>query len=181
MVKDSPIPLPMSEIFYILNPAHWMIPVKGLAERSNHNIIDYKNKKWLWPETVDGASINPKNFDELKTSFNITEITILDRWTGDDICSVKDQVNRSGIVGLRGKTPYKNRPQFPDVSNIYSPIEGYKMTTIHTVGPERFLTVKPEDRVGELCGIVAPVWYYIGVKVRALCAPQKKTKEFLFS
>ena len=171
----------MSEAIYILNPTIWKIPNSGQKKQSNHNITDFKNKKWLWPEKANEVSINPQNFDELKTIFNITEITILDRWTGNDTRSVTDQVNRSGIVGLRGKTPYKNHPQFPDVSNIYSPVKEYKTITIHTVGPERFKSVKPDVDAGEICGIAAPVWYYIGVAVRALCVPREKTKEHLFS
>jgi len=171
----------MPKIYYILNPAHWTIPEMKTTNVSNHTVVEDQNNKWIWPDAADKRSINPQTFDELKTLFNITEIIILDRWTGKETCSVKDHVNRSGFIMLRGKTPYKTNPQFPDVSRIYSTVEGHGPVVVHTVGPENYLETDSNKVVSEMCGIVSPVWHYIGVKVNALCVPNNKTKDFISS
>ena len=47
-----------------------------------------------------------------------------------------------GTNFLIGKTPYKKHPQFPDMSNIYTPIKELDKIVVHTVGLERFFNFK---------------------------------------
>ena len=55
---------------------------------------------------------------------------------------------------------------FPDMSNIYSPIKGFRKIKVHTLGPSRFFKgIKGVEVISEFTGLVSPVWHYIGVKV----------------
>jgi len=164
--------------YYIIDPIPWNISVKHPELVADHFVVSHEGAKWLYPKIFNTETITPKKFHELKKKLDCNKIIILDRWTGEEIVSVIDHVNRSGISGLRGNTPFQEMPQFPDVSNVYTPFSGYRKATVMTVGPKRFPPVEKEKRVSEICGIVAPVWFYVGVSVKALCVPNQNTKYF---
>ena len=105
----------------------------------------------------------------MKDKYFISEITIFDRIKGiSKNIWIKDHINRSGLNFLSGKTPFKKLPMFPDVSKIYQPIKGLNGVTVHTVGPERFRETSIKKAVvSESIALVAPIWYYIGVNVKA--------------
>ena len=107
---------------------------------AGHNIANCGKKKIIWPKKLDSNHISPENFLVLKERINIEDILIVDRLKGlKKTAPIVGHINRSGISFLRGKTPIKNAQQFPDMSYIYSKIEGVESKTVQTLGPERFL------------------------------------------
>ena len=86
----------------------------------SHIICEKKKSVLFCPKNFSGKSINPSAFFKLKELYDIKKINIFDRviGTNKDII-IKDHVNCSGLSFLIGKTPYKNKPMFPDMSTIY--------------------------------------------------------------
>ena len=65
-----------------------------------------------------------------------------------------------------GSKRIQELPMFPDMSNIYRPIEGLKKINVHTVGPERFKKEPLANQTtSEYIGLVSPLWHYVGVCV----------------
>ena len=86
--------------------------------------------------------------------------------------SLRTKQHLSGLNFLSGKTPFKNFPMFPDVSKIYQPIKGLNGVIVHTVGPKRFReSGKNKEIISESVALIAPIWYYIGVRVSAKGIP----------
>lgn len=135
----------------------------------DHHIFKDNGFLYLWPEEFSSETISPKSLCHLKDKYFISEITIFDRIKGVyNNVSIKDHINRSGLNFLSGKTPFKKFPMFPDVSKIYQPIKGLNSITVHTVGPKRFRETSIKKVViSESVALVAPIWYYIGVSVKA--------------
>ena len=86
-----------------------------------------------------------------------------------------DHVNRSGVFHLKGNTPFKQRPMFPDMSYIYEKDLSLKNIIVQTLGYERFKKVELKERVfvSEAAAIIATIWHYVGVRVRGFAIPTK--------
>ena len=139
-------------------------------EKTNaHSIFLLKEGIHISPDEFSPQSINPSNILKLKEKLNIESIFILDRIKPQigEVCIV-DHVNRSGINFLKGNTPQKGLPTFPDMSCVYNQIAKLKKVVVHTVGPTLFESKNPNSLViSESVGIVAPIWHYVQVKVFA--------------
>ena len=138
---------------------------------SGHNIANLGKKKIIWPKKFNPNQISPKNFMILKESINIQNVLIVDRLKGiKKAASVVGHINRSGISFLRGKTPIKKAQQFPDMSYVYSKVEGMESKTVHTLGPERFLKPPQHEKYiwSESIGLVSIVAHYVGMNVFAV-------------
>jgi len=83
------------------------------------------------------------------------------------IVSVSDHINRTGKSFLRGKTPFRDLPTFPDISNIYIKNNG---KTLMSVGEKNILNInRPENVIlSSWIAAISPVWYYVGVKIAGL-------------
>ena len=138
-----------------------------------HFISENNGFLYLWPEEFSSETISPKSFCRLKDKYFISNVTIFDRIKGvNKNMWIKDHINRSGFNFLSGKTPFKNFPMFPDVSKIYQPIKGLNGVIVHTVGPKRFRESGDNKAIiSESVALVAPIWYYIGVRVSAKGIP----------
>ena len=87
----------------------------------NHKGIKKENSIYLFPEKNSPKTINPENFFNIKKEIQLSDIMVIDRiYSKDDVVYVDDHINRTGLSYLRGKTPFKNLPTFPDISNIYN-------------------------------------------------------------
>ena len=69
---------------------------------------------------------------------------------------------------MRGKTPHKKLPMFPDMSNVYIKNTKNKRHTVQTLGPKNFKSPPNEPGVvfSEASAITATLWHYVGVGVR---------------
>ena len=120
------------------------------------------------PTRFSKKNISLKNIDQLKKNLNIERIYIIDRISGlNKNILITDHINRSGVSFLRGKTPYKNLPMFPDMSKIYLSYKKKPGVVVHTLGPKNFKKPPSEKGVvfSESAAIFATLWHYIGVEV----------------
>lgn len=133
----------------------------------DHYICENEKTRIIVPITFHKNSINPVNFLQLKIKYKIKKIVILDRTKPSfEKVSIVGHVNRSGFNFFIGSKRIQELPMFPDMSNIYQPIEGLKKINVHTVGPERFKKEPLANQTtSEYIGLVSPLWHYVGVCV----------------
>ena len=162
---------------YVCSGVNTFLNKESIREIFGHNIIE-KGKKIIFPLKMDEKCVSPKNFILLKEEMNIEKILILDRLkgAGDAVC-IYGHINRSGKSFLRGKTPENGREQFPDMSFIYSKIEGMPGETVCTLGQKRFLNPpKKEKQIwSEAVGLISVVAHYVGMRVYAIGENNRKT------
>ena len=144
-------------------------PQKAITKKRLFGHVVYTKEKYttIVPKDFKKENINPKNFKRLKQQIKFKSILILDRTkpSFEKTCVI-DHVNRSGFNFLIGTDKISGYPMFPDMSDIYHPIENFKKITVHTLGPSRFAqNIEDCDVISEFAGLVSPVWHYVGVKV----------------
>ena len=152
-------------------------------KKHRHTIFEKETLTYIVPEKLNELCLNPRSVSNLTEDLSIKEILILDRVINleHEVCIV-GHVNRSGTNFLIGNTPYNKHPQFPDMSNIYTPIKGLDKIVVHTVGIERFSSFKGSNHyISEAVGLIAPVWHYVGVKVSSKTHIKKVLNEVPFS
>ena len=166
MVSYKTIPI------YLCNyTKEWNKKVKFTGSIAGHNCGKINNQIILWPKKINSATIDPKNFIELKRHYNLKELLFIDRTIGTNRpVSIINHVNRSGQNYLRNKTPFKKFPQFPDMSKIYYKIRELDTVIVHTIGEKRFQSPPNEEDIiwSEMIGLIAPVAHYVGIKVFAI-------------
>lgn len=149
---------------------------------SHHSAAKLGDINVLTPNEITLAAINPKNLIYLKEKHNISKITVLDRAKiSKHKIKAGDQINRTGISFLRGKTPYKNLPTFPDNRKA---LMGTSSQAQISIGTSRFEEI---DKEVDTCYFewMAPIttaWHYIGVKVQGIgVGPEEKHLEKIIS
>ena len=138
---------------------------------AGHNTATCGKKKIIWPKKLDSNHVSPENFLVLKERIKIENVLIVDRLKGvEKLVSIVGHINRSGMSFLRGKTPTKNAQQFPDMSNIYSKINGMPFAVVHTLGQESFSKPPKNESCiwSEASGLISGVAHYVGIKVFAI-------------
>lgn len=146
----------------------------------NHRAIELKNNLIVWPDKISALTCSPENLHNLKNSLNTKNITVVDQIKNKSrLTTITGHVNRSGKNFLNGKTPFLEKPQFPDMTTIYqSPTKS--KTTVHTLGPKRYLSSKNLNNQvvwSSSIGLVAPVFSYLGFEVQGVGVPDKKTND----
>ena len=133
-----------------------------------HKIIDENNFFIFYPEKNTKEIINPENYYHLKSKFNLTTLIVIDRiYRKQGIVNISDHINRTGESFLRGKTPFKNLPTFPDISNIYNKKNG---KTLMSIGEKNTLIINAQENVilSSWIAAISPVWDYINVKIAGI-------------
>ena len=134
----------------------------------------------IWPDEVSPTTCSPKNLGELKKVVDTNTITILDRIKNkNNITRISGHINRSGQSFLVGNTPFLDKPQFPDMSNIYV-LRSNQKTPVHTIGSERYLSTKTlnnETIWSESIALVATVFSYLGFTIEGFGVPDQKINE----
>tara|TARA_B100000886_G_scaffold335755_2_gene293331 strand:+ start:1334 stop:1834 length:501 start_codon:yes stop_codon:yes gene_type:complete len=138
-------------------------------ELANHIVFCRDKSKTIVPNSTSKNHINPRAIDILKKELKIKEILIFDKIKNSkEVLWIKGHINRSGLNYLIGRTPYKDLPIFPDMSNIYSRTKALKEVVVHTVGPKRYQSFNEENiYTSEFVGLISPLWHYLGVDVSA--------------
>ena len=142
----------------------------------NHNVGIKNNDVFIVPNQFNETSISPTEFLGLKNKYQIKTVNMYDRTLGiKEKSLIIDHVNRSGVFFLKGNTPFKKRPMFPDMSHIYEKDLSLRSIVVQTLGYHRFKKVKSKERVffSEAAAIIATVWHYVGVSVRGFAIPTK--------
>ena len=139
------------------------------TDTKNHILYYTDENIYMVPRAFDSACVNPRTFYDLKKQLNIECITILDK-TIPSVkgCYITDHVNRAGFNFLIAKTPINELSVFPSMSNIYNEIDGLRPIVVHTVGPDRFVSVEDTKIIiSESIGLISPLWHYVKTKVYA--------------
>ena len=146
-------------------PKHY----KRAFELANHTVFWRDKSKTIVPNSTSKNHINPRAIDVLKKELKIKKILIFDKIKNSkEVLGIKGHVNRSGLNYLVGRTPYKDLPTFPDMSNIYNRTKALKEVVVHTVGPKRYSGFNEKDiYISEFVGLISPLWHYLGVDVSA--------------
>ena len=145
--------------------------IKPSKKKTKHSHLIYEKNKSVsfCPKSFSGKSINPRAFFKLKEVYDIKTINVFDRVSGvsKDIV-ITDHINCSGLSFLIGKTPYKTKPMFPDMSTIYVKEKKELNNATYTVGPQNYLnTPKAKGFIfSESIAPVSIVWHYVGIRVR---------------
>ena len=142
----------------------------------NHNVGIKNNDVFIVPNQFNETSISPTEFLELKNKYQIKKVNMYDRTHGiKEKSLIIDHVNRSGVFHLKGNTPFKQRPMFPDMSYVYEKDPSLKSIIVQTLGYNRFKNVKLEEEVffSEAAAIIATIWHYVDVRVRGFAIPVK--------
>ena len=142
----------------------------------NHNVGIKNNDVFIVPNQFNETSISPIEFLGLKNKYQIKTINMYDRTFGiKEKSLIIDHINRSGVFFLKGKTPFKQRPMFPDMSFIYEKDPSLNNIIVQTLGYDRFKKVKLKEQAffSEAAAIIATVWHYVGVRVLGFAIPTK--------
>ena len=155
-------------IFYFnAPPKEFGIKTHFKEKTFGHYIKRGSKKTDINPICFNKKNISLKNLDQLKKKLNIERIYMFDRIIGlNKNILIADHINRSGISFLRGETPYKKKPMFPDLSKIYI-CDKKQGIVVQTLGPKKFKNPPNEPGVvfSESAAIFATLWHYIGVEV----------------
>tara|TARA_X000000368_G_scaffold316713_1_gene254083 strand:+ start:2570 stop:3103 length:534 start_codon:yes stop_codon:yes gene_type:complete len=139
--------------------------IKEQENISGHGTTSDKNLTAFYPLENTEKIINPKNLYQLKNKFGFTSLIMVDHIEDKKgIVHVSDHINRTGKSFLRGKTPFKDFPTFPDISNIYIKKNG---KTLMSVGEKNTLNINTQENV-ILSSWIAPissVWSYVNVQI----------------
>ena len=142
----------------------------------NHNVAIKNDDVFIVPHQFNETSISPTEFLGLKNKYQIKTVNMYDRTFGiKEKSLIIDHVNRSGVFFLKGNTPFKQRPMFPDMSHIYEKDLSLESIVVQTLGYDRFKKAKFKENVffSEAAANIATVWHYIGVSVRGFAIPTK--------
>ena len=153
---------------------------KKKINAENHKAVEVKKNLIVWPDNISALTCSPENLHKLKDSLSTKSITVVDQIKNKGrLTAITGHVNRSGKNFLNGKTPFLEKPQFPDMTTIYHSPTNSK-TTVHTIGPKRYLSSKNlNNKVvwSSSIGLVAPVFSYLGFEVQGVGVPDKKTND----
>jgi hypothetical protein len=155
-------------IFYFnAPPKEFGIKTHFKEKTFGHYIKRGSKRTDINPTCFNKKNISLKNLDQLKKKLNIERIYMFDRILGlNKNILIADHINRSGVSFLRGETPYKKKPMFPDLSKIYI-CDKEQGVVVQTLGPKKFKNPPNEPGVvfSESAAIFATLWHYIGVEV----------------
>ena len=155
-------------IFYFnAPPKEFGIKTHFKEKTFGHYIKRGSKRTDINPTCFNKKNISLKNLDQLKKKLNIERIYMFDRISGlNKNILITDHINRSGISFLRGETPYKKKPMFPDLSKTYI-CDKKQGIVVQTLGPKKFKNPPNEPGVvfSESAAIFATLWHYIGVEV----------------
>ena len=159
----------MKNYYFNTKPIKFGINKVFDREFFGHLVVCEAGSVFITPSQFTKEHISPEHILGLKEKYKIENIIMFDRVVGiKKNILITDHINRSGISFIRGKTPHKKFPMFPDMSDIYMQGSEKKKRTVQTLGPKRFITPPNEFGVvySEASAITATVWHYVGVGVR---------------
>ena len=149
-----------------------------------HTISYVKQNIIVWPTKVTPLNCSPKNLYKLKQVLKSNKITVVDKIKNhNQVVMISGHINRSGENFLVGETPFKNKEQFPDMSNIYLN-STLKSISVHTVGQTRFSHETKLNKTtvwSESVGLLSPVFVYLGFFVQAYGVPERLAKKVKIS
>ena len=144
------------------------------AEEDEKSLRNHTTYTWLEGTVISPCGdeknrLSPQSFIEIRDRFGKNEMTIVDRYRGESaIVQIIDHRNLSGKNLLSGKTPIGNRPQFPDVTKLYSGEDlGLRQAVVDCLGKKNFQYQKERTGVSEMVAHIALSAHYAGWRITA--------------
>ena len=159
----------MKNYYFNTNPKNFGINNVLNGEFFGHLTLCEEDAVFITPSQFTKKHISPEYLFGLKEKYKIENIVMFDRVVGiKKNILITDHINRSGTSFMRGKTPHKNLPMFPDMSSVYIKNTKNKRQAVQTLGPKNFKVPPNEAGVvfSEASAITATLWHYVGVSVR---------------
>ena len=159
----------MKNYYFNTNPKNFGIHNIFNRELFGHRTLCSDGSVFITPARFTKKHISPEHLLGLKEKHKIENIIMFDRVVGiKKNILITDHINRSGISFMRGKTPHKKLPMFPDMSGVYIKNTKNMRQTVQTLGPKNFKAPPNEAGVvfSEASAITATLWHYVGVGVR---------------
>ena len=159
----------MNNYYFNTNPRKFGVNRVFDREFFGHLVLCEEGSVFIAPKQLTKEHISPKHILGIKEKYKIENIIMFDRVVGiKKNILITDHINRSGTSFIRGKTPHKKLPMFPDMSGVYIKNTKNKRQTVQTLGPKNFKAPPNEAGVvfSEASAITATLWHYVGVGVR---------------
>lgn len=146
----------------------------------NHYCIQSKNHQIITPRDLDIKTFTPSNFNLIKNTLDEDHLIIFEKTkTPNKFVQIIDHINKTGHNPLVGNTPFKNKPRFPDISNIYDKKNyGINQIVSTSVGFEIYDKLN-EMNITEHISVVSIVASYIGWKITCFGFSDKIIKDEL--
>jgi len=142
-----------------------------------HHVFRDKETLFFWPKAQKIKYINPESISLLKKKHNINKLTIIDRIkSGDKTINIVDHINKTGTSFLVGQTPHKNKPTFPDATQIYNAESGSVVVCYGDKYKNIEKQQEPNKVSGEWIAPISLVWNYVGVKILGVGITKKINK-----
>tara|TARA_B100000287_G_scaffold69062_2_gene60677 strand:- start:1489 stop:2037 length:549 start_codon:yes stop_codon:yes gene_type:complete len=171
-------------VLYFCFPPNKIKTNLNKAAVRGHTISYVRENIIVWPTKVTPSNCSPKNLYKLKQVLKSNKITVVDKIKNhNQVVMISGHINRSGESFLVGETPFKNKEQFPDMSNIYLN-STLKSISVHTVGQTRFSHETKLNKTtvwSESVGLLSPVFVYLGFFVQAYGVPERLAKKVKIS
>ena len=115
----------MSLVYFVKLPN-----VSSFRKRTigNHYYITYKKHRIITPCNLDIKTFSPSNFNIIKDTLGEDHMIVFEKIKHPNkFIQIIDHINKTGHNPLVGNTPFKDKPRFPDISNIYDKKEMYSI------------------------------------------------------
>ncbi|MAI87954.1 MAG: hypothetical protein CMF98_02370 [Candidatus Marinimicrobia bacterium] len=134
----------------------------------NHHYIQFKNHQIITPCDLDIKTFTPSNFNLIKDDLNEDHLIIFEKIKSPNkFVQIIDHINKTGNNPLVGNTPFKDKPRFPDISNIYDKKDyGVNQIVCTSVGFEMYNKLN-EMNITKYISVISIVGSYIGWKITA--------------
>ena len=165
----------MKHIYLCSEEVANQLKISKTGSNQTHRFSIVKGTAVYWPKGQSARHINPRSLTVLKDKYKIKELVVVDRTnTTKEKINIKDHINRTGTSFLVGTTPHKDKPTFPDATEIYKNKTGEVLVCYG----DKYKTQNKNKHktVGEWLAPIALVWNYIGIKVYGLGVSQKTRK-----
>ena len=159
----------MKNYYFNTKPIKFGINKVFDREFFGHLMLCEEGSVYITPTQFTKEHISPEYILGIKDKYKIENIIMFDRVVGiKKNILITDHINRSGTSFIRGKTPHKKLPMFPDMSSVYIKNTKNKRQTVQTLGPKNIKAPPNEAGVvfSEASAITATLWHYVGVSVR---------------
>ena len=167
----------MSLVYFVKLPN-----VSSFRKRTigNHYYITYKKHRIITPCNLDIKTFSPSNFNIIKDTLGEDHLIVFEKIKNPNkFIQIVDHINKTGHNPLIGNTPFKDKPRFPDISNIYDKKDyGINQTECTSVGFEMYNKLN-NINITEYISVVSIVGSYIGWKITGFGFSDKIIKEEL--
>tara|TARA_B100000676_G_C18034883_1_gene821152 strand:+ start:1270 stop:1815 length:546 start_codon:yes stop_codon:yes gene_type:complete len=168
----------MSLVYFVSLPNISSLKKKIIG---SHYYIEFKNYQVITPSDLDIRIFSPSNFNLIKDTLGENHLIIFEKIKNQNkFVQIIDHINKTGHNPLVGKTPFKDKPRFPDISKIYDKKNyGIDQIICTSVGFEMYNKLN-EMNINEYMSIISIVASYVGWKTTGIGFSHDIAEELIF-